>query len=109
MVHTNHLNLLYKKLASNHLVQWYILLEEYRPTFVYVKGEKNVVADALSRLDMEACSKDLLNQEEPNKKLSYVTTEDMEFEQFPMSPKTISKQQKKDPGLKKLIKAEQEK
>ena len=31
-----------------------MLLEEYAPEFRHVKGEKNVVTDALSRLDMEA-------------------------------------------------------
>ena len=53
----------YKKLASNCLVQWYMLFEEYRLTFVYIKGEKNVVANALSRLDMEVYSKDTNNLE----------------------------------------------
>ena len=96
MVHTDHLNLLYKKLASNCLVQWCMLLEEYGPTFVHVKGEKKVVAEVLSRLDMEVCSKDTISQEESNKELSYVTTEDMELEEFPMLPKIISKQQKKN-------------
>ena len=55
VVHTDYLNLLNKKLASNHLIWWHMLLEEYGPTCVYVKGEKNVVANSLSRLDMEPC------------------------------------------------------
>ena len=88
----HYLNLLYKKLASNRLVRWCMLLKEYGPTFVHVKGEKNVVADALSRLDMEACPKDTISQEESNKELSYVTTEDIEWEEFPMLPKLISKE-----------------
>ena len=29
---------------------WRLLLEEYRPEIVYIKGPRNVVADALSRL-----------------------------------------------------------
>ena len=29
-----------------------LLLEEYGPTLEYIKGEKNIVADSLSRLGM---------------------------------------------------------
>ena len=39
VVHMDHLNLLYKKLASNRLVRWRMLLEEYRPRFIHVVGE----------------------------------------------------------------------
>ena len=46
IVHTDHLNLLYKKLASAQLVYWRMLLEEYGPTFEHIQGTKNVVADA---------------------------------------------------------------
>ena len=31
-------------------MRWRLLLEEYGPEIVYIKGPKNVVADALSRL-----------------------------------------------------------
>ena len=34
-------------------MRWRLVLEEYGPELVYLKGEHNVVADALSRLDME--------------------------------------------------------
>ena len=68
-----------------------MLLEEYGPTFVHVKGEKNVVADALPRLDMEAYSRNIISQEESNKELSYVTTEDIEIKEFPILPKIFSK------------------
>ena len=33
---------------------WRIILKEYGPELQYIKGEANVVADALSRLDMLA-------------------------------------------------------
>ena len=33
-------------------MRWRLLLEEFGPKLVYVKGEDNVVADALSRLRM---------------------------------------------------------
>ena len=37
-VHTDHLNLLYKKLASGHLIRWRMLLEEFGPSFEHIAG-----------------------------------------------------------------------
>ena len=34
-------------------MRWRLYIEEYSPDLKYIKGEKNVVADALSRLDMD--------------------------------------------------------
>ena len=31
-------------------MRWRLAIEEYSPELIYIKGEKNVVADALSRL-----------------------------------------------------------
>jgi len=31
-------------------MRWRLSLEEYKPTFFYLQGSKNVVADALSRV-----------------------------------------------------------
>jgi hypothetical protein len=36
------------------LLCWLLLLEEYGVTFEYLSGKKNVVADALSRLDIDS-------------------------------------------------------
>jgi hypothetical protein len=33
---------------------WLLLLEEYGVTFEYLPGKKNLVADALSRLDIDS-------------------------------------------------------
>jgi hypothetical protein len=35
-------------------VRWLLLLEEYGVTFEYLPGKKNVVTDALSRLDIDS-------------------------------------------------------
>ena len=51
MVFTDHKNLLtheMTKLATQHVLQWCLQLEEYGAKFHYKKGEENVVADALS-------------------------------------------------------------
>jgi hypothetical protein len=36
------------------LTFWLLLLEEYGVTFEYLPGKKNVVANALSRLDIDS-------------------------------------------------------
>jgi hypothetical protein len=37
-------------LTLDHVYQWRLLLEEYGPKIVYIKGINNIVADAISRL-----------------------------------------------------------
>jgi hypothetical protein len=51
IIHRDHKNLLYEKSASERIIRWRPLIEEYAPTFLHIKGEHNVVADALSRLN----------------------------------------------------------
>ena len=96
VVHTDHLNLLYKKLASNRLVRWRMLIEEFGPQFVHVKGEENVAADALSRLDIEANESDEIITDEEPRPLSYMQTKEILNEEFPMLPSLIRREQMKD-------------
>jgi hypothetical protein len=44
-------------MSSDRVQRWRLLLEEYGPKILYIKGEHNTVADALSRLDMIASPK----------------------------------------------------
>ena len=37
-------------------MRWRLILEELNPKLLYIKGENNIVADALSRLDMNPSS-----------------------------------------------------
>ena len=46
IVHTDHLNLLYNKLPIQRMTRWRLLLEEYHPKVVHIKGEDNDEADA---------------------------------------------------------------
>src|SRR6478609_2930234 len=52
-VHTDHENLTYKTFNSDRVMRWRLYIKEYSPDLQYIKGEHNVVADALSRLKMD--------------------------------------------------------
>ena len=49
-VMTDHQNLTYKNFNTERVMRWRLILEEFAPQLIYVKGENNIVADALSRL-----------------------------------------------------------
>ena len=49
-IHTNHVSLTRNTIASNRIVTWGMLCEEFSPVFHCVKGPDNDEADALSRL-----------------------------------------------------------
>ena len=51
IVHTDHKNLTYEHSTSDRVMRWHLFLEEYGPEFQYIKGEDNIVTDALSHLD----------------------------------------------------------
>jgi RNase H-like domain found in reverse transcriptase len=51
-IHTNHKNLTCKNFNTKRVMRWRLLLEEYGPELIYIKGENNIVADALSRLEL---------------------------------------------------------
>ena len=70
-VHTDHLNLLYKNLPSQRMVQWQLLLEEFHPTFKHVAGADNDAADALSRLEMTTKQTDTIDWEPKRPRLTY--------------------------------------
>jgi hypothetical protein len=52
-VYTDHKNLTRDALGltSDRVYRWRLLLEEYAPEIVYIKGVHNTVADAISRLE----------------------------------------------------------
>jgi RNase H-like domain found in reverse transcriptase len=56
VVHTDHANLTYKHFNSDRVMRWRLFIEEYSPDLQYIKGENNVVADALSPLPQQSIS-----------------------------------------------------
>ena len=53
---TDHHNLAYNTLSTQWVLHWHLFIAEFHPTFHYIKGVDNVVADALSHLHIEALS-----------------------------------------------------
>jgi hypothetical protein len=101
IVHTDHKNLLYQKMSTDRIIRWRLLIEEFGPTFLHIKGEKNVIADALSRLDANFNEK--LPTEPTNDSMAYIfmTKEDVKETDFPLSPTLIAKYQRLDNELKR--------
>src|SRR5687767_2199537 len=59
-VHTDYENLTYKKFNSDRVMRWRLYIKEYSSDLQYIKGESNVMADALGRLD---CDEEVSQQE----------------------------------------------
>ncbi len=53
-IHTDKENLTYKKQNSDRVMRWRLYIAEYSPDLRYIKGEDIVVADALSRLEIQS-------------------------------------------------------
>jgi len=65
VVYTDHKNLIQDALGltSDRVYRWRLILEEYGPEIVYIKGIHNTVADAISRLDFSPTPQPTKNEE----------------------------------------------
>jgi hypothetical protein len=127
IVHTDHLNILYGKLSNDRIPRWILLIEEYGPKYVHIAEKNNIVADALSRLEKDEDEDEKLSETEEGLVLSHamcaveqiearvmpetkddlvrniMNVDEMESEEFPMSPEIIAREQKKDTHLKEVM------
>ena len=95
IVYTDHKNNTFNGLkASDRVLRWLLLLEEYGVKFEYLPGKKNVVADALSRLDIDELR---IQTEEA---LTFLPESEHSNIKFPMHTALIFKEQVKVQGLR---------
>ena len=47
MIYTDHKNITYKVFNTERVMLWRLILEDFGPELIYIKGKNNVVADAL--------------------------------------------------------------
>ena len=102
IVHTDHKNLTYKNFNTERVMRWRLVLEEYGPELQYIKGEKNIVADALSRLNIE--------DDQVTQDIQYLAEafgldkKEIPDEFFPLQYKRIQKEQQSDKELLEKLK-----
>ena len=85
-VYTDHKNMTYKIFNTERIMRWSLILKEFGPELKYVKGENNVVADALSQLEMND-NQEILNISE----LYVYDGADMPDSDYPIRYHDISK------------------
>ena len=131
IVHTDHKKMTYERYTSDRVMRWHLLVEEFGPEFRYIKGKHNLIADALSRLEMEPskledkptsflcmaaimvrtdCIKDDLDPDVfENAENFGETTKERSDYTFPMDMPYIAEMQEKDSRLMKEIKKDNHK
>ena len=80
------------------IMRWQLILKEFGPELKYIRGENNVVADALSCLEMSG-NQDILNIYE----LYGYDDEDLPDSAYPIRYHDIAKAQETDAKLQKKL------
>ncbi len=78
------------------VLRWRLLIEEFSPKLVHLAGHKNVVADALSRMDLDTSS--FLSDQE-SVMAEIFASEDITPVTYPLQLKRITEFQQKDKEL----------
>ena len=97
-VYTDHKNLTYKNFNTEHVMRWPLVLEEYGPELISIKGESNVIADAFSHLEIDD-KREIFNLSE-----SFgFDDNDLPATAYPLRYCDIAKAQKSHPSLIKKL------
>jgi len=99
IIYTDHQNLIAKNCTIERVLRWRLLIEEFNPQMKYIPGHTNIVADTLSRLDIE----DNFDPALQNEELFGLDKDEQSYElpknAFPLKMSTIYKHQKHDDTL----------
>ena len=93
-VYTDHKNLTYKTFNTERVMCWRLILEKFGPELKYIKGENNVVAEALYRLEISD-NHEILNISE----IYGYDDKDMTDSAYPIRYHDIAKAQETDAKL----------
>jgi len=100
IIHTNHKNLVCKHFNTERVMRWRLILEEYGPELHYIKGENNIVADALSRLNMMSIEEfQETYQDELYQAECFAGTKEDIPKDFPLSYSQLKQEQDADASL----------
>ena len=83
---------------TERVIRWRLILEEFGPELKYIKGENNVVADAISRLE-KSSNQEILNISE----LYGYYDEDLPDSDYPIRYHNIAKAQETDAKLQQKL------
>ncbi|KAE9338298.1 hypothetical protein PF008_g12127 [Phytophthora fragariae] len=100
-IHTDHLNLTYSTFNNWQMMRWRSEVVEFGPTLLYVKGEENIVADALSRLSTDGAEleKDQLNEHTQHHLAAAAPTASAAVVPFRFDFRELGRVQQQDPSL----------
>ena len=98
LIYTDHKNLTHKEFNTERVMRWRLLIEEYHPILKYIKGSANIVADALSRLNI-APNDPVENQYSLYTMAENFAVDDLPDDAFPLRCSTIDECQQKDDKL----------
>ena len=87
-------------------MRWRLILEEYGPELIYVKGNKNIVADTLSRLELVVAKEKISIDVQALAEHFALKKKDVPEEAHPTNYKTIMLNQQKDDNLIKIAKTD---
>ena len=85
-------------------MRWRLIIEEYLPELIYLKGESNIVADALSRLELTP-SNDQQKNDHNSHDIQYLADhfgledDDLPTDAYPLQYKIIAQYQSKQEDL----------
>ena len=105
-IYTDHENLTYKHFNTDRVMRWRLFLEEYSPNIIWLKGQSNIVADALSRLELVGPPMEESHFTQELQSHYYcLHQEDKDTLTYPLSYLLIGQHQKNDKSLVKDLEA----